>query len=144
MTYSKHPPPVIAFPIFLCLPAFVRGMPVAWLILRFALVMPNARFQLISIHAPRVGSDFISSRQTIPPSLFQSTLPAWGATAGNCYVRSRSGISIHAPCVKSDRYLFGFDLRLICIFKVPALVFAARLDPIATRLFFRLIPLRRQ
>ena len=34
---------------------------------------------LISIHAPRMGSDFVSF-DTFHASRFQSTLPAWGAT----------------------------------------------------------------
>jgi hypothetical protein len=33
-------------PTFLCRPAFVVGIPVAFAILRFALVIPSARFQL--------------------------------------------------------------------------------------------------
>ena len=35
----------------------------------------------ISIHAPRVGSDFAGSTATGDTNLFQSTLPVWGATA---------------------------------------------------------------
>ena len=35
----------------------------------------------ISIHAPRVGSDVIVKRSEIPRSIFQSTLPVWGATS---------------------------------------------------------------
>ena len=34
----------------------------------------------ISIHAPRTGSDLIFSEQTVMDALFQSTLPARGAT----------------------------------------------------------------
>ena len=37
--------------------------------------------QLISIHAPRVGSDFAKQNYTMLDNLFLSTLPAWGATA---------------------------------------------------------------
>ena len=36
--------------------------------------------QKISIHAPRMGSDRIASLEIIISSLFQSTLPVWGAT----------------------------------------------------------------
>ena len=36
---------------------------------------------LISIHAPRTGSDCLSTKCSRPDSLFQSTLPARGATA---------------------------------------------------------------
>ena len=35
-----------SLPTFLCRPAFVVGIPVAFTILRFALVIPRARFQL--------------------------------------------------------------------------------------------------
>ena len=34
----------------------------------------------ISIHAPRVGSDFLSSSRPLWLWIFQSTLPVWGAT----------------------------------------------------------------
>ena len=34
----------------------------------------------ISIHAPRVGSDTILTNAAIRYTIFQSTLPAWGAT----------------------------------------------------------------
>ena len=79
----------------------------------------------ISIHAPRVGSDHPRSptsvpfqnfnprspcgerprvRKTVfPKSLFQSTLPVWGATRISSSVFLRMGcISIHAPRVGSD------------------------------------------
>ena len=36
---------------------------------------------LISIHAPRVGSDVLSPMPSVVGSTFQSTLPVWGATA---------------------------------------------------------------
>ena len=43
---TRHPlPPVTIFPIFLCLPDFVSGMPVFLEIFCFALVIPVARFQ---------------------------------------------------------------------------------------------------
>ena len=56
----------------------------------------------ISIHAPRVGSDFIRLVIFALTLVFQSTLPVWGAT-----VKIRAGglnsvISIHAPRVGSD------------------------------------------
>ncbi len=37
-------------------------------------------FQEISIHAPRVGSDFAGVSSSGDASEFQSTLPVWGAT----------------------------------------------------------------
>ena len=78
----------------------------------------------ISIHAPRVGSDFFSFTPStskvyfnprspcgerhvewdycVPKILFQSTLPVWGATDGREYSRDEGRISIHAPRVGSD------------------------------------------
>ena len=80
----------------------------------------------ISIHAPRVGSDILSTSSMIGYGIFLSTLPAWGATQSaerpfptlkDFYPRSPRGerlaychigttcflISIHAPRVGSDR-----------------------------------------
>ena len=79
----------------------------------------------ISIHAPRVGSDFLGvfclwfSEYFNPRSprgerlerlhrfylafTFQSTLPAWGATFYATMQRKGGCISIHAPRVGSDR-----------------------------------------
>ena len=59
--------------------------------------------KVISIHAPRTGSD-----DTTAPALpmllpFQSTLPARGATAGGGVFRRARVISIHAPRTGSDR-----------------------------------------
>ena len=78
----------------------------------------------ISIHAPRVGSDFMEAYTSASLCLFQSTLPVWGATSsaislptififqstlpvwgatGRRHHQQRSGpISIHAPRVGSD------------------------------------------
>ena len=84
-----------------------------------------AELQNISIHAPRVGSDWTYIRLSLCVSLFQSTLPVWGATSismaffpGMVYFNPRSPcgerpffrsycighshISIHAPRVGSD------------------------------------------
>ena len=57
---------------------------------------------LISIHAPRVGSDNVlpSPRQAI--KTFQSTLPVWGATQYYTDHTDWLRISIHAPRVGSD------------------------------------------
>ena len=80
---------------------------------------------MISIHAPRMGSDRSSTVGGSPRQLFQSTLPGWGATCpacigvclrGNFNPRSPDGerrgdgnqptvataISIHAPRMGSD------------------------------------------
>ena len=42
--------------------------------------------RLISIHAPRVGSDVFAQAVQRRNSKFQSTLPVWGATPRNCCV----------------------------------------------------------
>ena len=58
---------------------------------------------VISIHAPRTGSDCKPVEQEFLNLLFQSTLPARGAT--RCYtirINGASGISIHAPRTGSD------------------------------------------
>ena len=41
--------------------------------------------RVISIHAPRVGGDWICARTPIRGSGFQSTPPVWGATIKMCY-----------------------------------------------------------
>ncbi len=41
---------------------------------------PSALFAYISIHAPRTGSDLAQGYQINPGTIFQSTLPARGAT----------------------------------------------------------------
>ena len=59
-------------------------------------------FKVISIHAPRTGSDgrgFLFARLK---NLFQSTLPARGATWVTAYARQELEISIHAPRTGSD------------------------------------------
>ncbi len=57
---------------------------------------------VISIHAPRVGSD--KGRREAAPTQkgFQSTLPVWGATRRVGDAQALVGISIHAPRVGSD------------------------------------------
>ena len=84
----------------------------------------NMNFLLISIHAPRGGSDLQKSvvrdstdyfnprsphgeRQhlwEVRNNLqeFQSTLPAWGATGSAPRAGGHEGISIHAPRMGSD------------------------------------------
>ena len=56
----------------------------------------------ISIHAPRVGSDIAQRDELIAKLEFQSTLPVWGATAGWEAELAKTRISIHAPRVGSD------------------------------------------
>ena len=66
---------------------------------------------LISIHAPRVGSDR-EGLSVIPRRLqFQSTLPVWGATCGYPEDSMDAAISIHAPRVGSDRAICAAGSR---------------------------------
>ena len=82
------------------------------------------RIAVISIHAPRTGSDNVPRTQIglrqhfnprsphgerrgrtargSPPSKFQSTLPARGATKQFQHIGKHDGISIHAPRTGSD------------------------------------------
>ena len=57
---------------------------------------------VISIHAPRVGSDAMSNLTDFIKYLFQSTLPVWGATTTRLSLDVLAEISIHAPRVGSD------------------------------------------
>ena len=57
---------------------------------------------LISIHAPRMGSDYGTRYNTAYSLLFQSTLPGWGATHYSDYRNRVVHISIHAPRMGSD------------------------------------------
>ena len=56
----------------------------------------------ISIHAPREGSDVLGVQVRCYHDLFQSTLPARGATACKISVLLLKLISIHAPREGSD------------------------------------------
>ena len=56
----------------------------------------------ISIHAPRVGSDFAPAAEGLFTVGFLSTLPAWGATLAIVDAMQSYTISIHAPRVGSD------------------------------------------
>ena len=69
-----------------------------------AVQAPSARIRQISIHAPREGSDGVceSIRKNI--RLFQSTLPARGATIDSTTGVRLSSISIHAPREGSDTF----------------------------------------
>ena len=58
---------------------------------------------LISIHAPRTGSDFSGGSRFATAFRFQSTLPARGATCRSASAREvHRAISIHAPRTGSD------------------------------------------
>ena len=63
---------------------------------------PSLASALISIHAPRVGSDRKLTGPQIRQEQFQSTLPVWGATGKVIVVQATIVISIHAPRVGSD------------------------------------------
>ncbi len=66
--------------------------------------------KLISIHAPRTGSDSDTRWNTLPAYRFQSTLPARGATSDSTSLAGGTCISIHAPRTGSDfkRHVFYF------------------------------------
>ena len=57
---------------------------------------------MISIHAPRGGSDVGAASTAIVALGFQSTLPVGGATCGVCIGVRYVPISIHAPRGGSD------------------------------------------
>ena len=56
----------------------------------------------ISIHAPRTGSDAGALLRRVASGLFQSTLPARGATRAVRRLAVAAAISIHAPRTGSD------------------------------------------
>ena len=64
----------------------------------------NMNFLLISIHAPRGGSDMKYLPDLLKVQVFQSTLPAGGATGPTKLAVGVKGISIHAPRMGSDIY----------------------------------------
>ena len=91
----------------------------------------------VSIHAPRVGSDSNIRPRLLRVSVFQSTLPAWGATVRahllderqHCFnPRSPRGerrvqrfdyerdtkVSIHAPRVGSDPFTEPITTSSLC------------------------------
>ena len=62
---------------------------------------------MISIHAPREGSDMLKKATSSPPGLFQSTLPVRGATHKHGQLQQGHVISIHAPREGSDMPKLG-------------------------------------
>ena len=68
---------------------------------RLRALVPLSPFE-ISIHAPRVGSDPGHDKEHDSGAVFQSTLPAWGATYVEITWTPTKEISIHAPRVGSD------------------------------------------
>ena len=69
--------------------------------------LKGAYTMTISIHAPRMGSDFKSCAYVARYVTFQSTLPAWGATTLFFKDRLDLKISIHAPRMGSDIRFFA-------------------------------------
>ena len=67
---------------------------------------------IISIHAPRTGSDVIILCFFIRGGIFQSTLPARGATGRVIEADALTIISIHAPRTGSDRELMACMILL--------------------------------
>ncbi len=65
----------------------------------------------ISIHAPREGSDNALPFRAYALIIFQSTLPARGATFPIVAHRKNHGISIHAPREGSDGESCGLHRR---------------------------------
>ena len=65
-------------------------------------VAAHQPLHVISIHAPRTGSDLAGKRGEETSILFQSTLPARGATSFAQRLQGSLGISIHAPRTGSD------------------------------------------
>ena len=62
----------------------------------------SRRMVMISIHAPREGSDGSGEKISDREEEFQSTLPARGATARADHDAVCGAISIHAPREGSD------------------------------------------
>mgnify|MGYP000925543382 CR=1 FL=1 len=62
----------------------------------------SARSRAISIHAPRTGSDHLLRCRYTDVAVFQSTLPARGATCRFVGIYLMVVISIHAPRMGSD------------------------------------------
>ena len=59
---------------------------------------------MISIHAPRMGSDMAQGARPETRESFQSTLPGWGATRHRKTQAALAKISIHAPRMGSDAH----------------------------------------
>ena len=73
----------------------------------------------ISIHAPRTGSDPHGVRRVVANRLFQSTLPARGATSPTC---ARSSTAVHF----NPRSPHGERLRKVTILSIRIIDFAQK------------------
>ena len=67
---------------------------------------------VISIHAPREGSDHKTCAYVARYTIFQSTLPVRGATIRLGLSSKIAEISIHAPREGSDRIFIILSLRI--------------------------------
>ena len=65
-----------------------------------------------------MGSDFFKLANAVYAFIFQSTLPAWGATKMFKNVRLTDEISIHAPRMGSD-HLWSFS-SFLCFISIHA------------------------
>ena len=76
---------------------------------------------MISIHAPRGGSDWLEAEyvKTMGKE-FQSTLPVGGATPSSIIAEQLFGISIHAPRGGSDKTsLVQYRRKLVISIHAP-------------------------
>ena len=77
-------------------------------------IVADKRFQvikMISIHAPRAGSDSPAVGSALSYPTFQSTLPVRGATSAENTRVSQEQISIHAPRAGSDIFSISTQER---------------------------------
>ena len=77
---------------------------------RRASALDGAGGHVISIHAPRVGSDYAPARVTIRRWLFQSTLPVWGATRVHSIKGEKSEFQSTLPVWGATRLRHGVRL----------------------------------
>ena len=75
--------------------------------------------RIISIHAPRTGSDGLLRRGDVAVPIFQSTLPARGATRHGRGDAGRVVISIHAPRTGSDAGYHPFPSSIYISIHAP-------------------------
>ena len=92
---------------------------------------------IISIHAPREGSDHAVPRLSHLDQQFQSTLPARGATDLGFQLRVSSFISIHAPREGSDRDYRAWVAELL---EFQSTLPARGATPFAGPLFYAALP----
>ena len=84
----------------------------------FGLSLPSYSL-MISIHAPRAGSDAGSDLDKRMTEIFQSTLPVRGATLVIQLVYTTLRISIHAPRAGSDTTEIDIAVRAMLFQSTP-------------------------